>query len=440
MTNTNIELPINKYLDRYKDIMEVGVKPETGSFELLTQTINTDSWGSRNINFNINNIALNRLILGHRCFLNFTGTATNDDGTNITAADDIELRDGAGNLILESINVQIAGSNVHTDSTALVTRHYYEHLVNKNSERAGHQHEDRYITDEAEVYIPVAGTIINDGIRITSITDGKRFSLLRPLTDVTFFGKNDSAIPSSLPITLDIRLTSRPERIFNGNNANPIPRFRINTVELYIYTIQMEDSLASSLNERLRTGELLAVSDTWGSRNSGISINADDSVVTSQNETVLSTTPDLVGIVFLPNDNYNPANAFGGRYPLRSSWLNFNTFIIKSGGAPIRYYKELGDRLDVGLKTQLTEELKNLYECNVSPLDNNSFVRGDIGFYPLINRPIDDMYVLPPKPFSLSFEAMTNDGVADASTCFYFYKLRHQWVLSSQYGQSKIIK
>ena len=426
MADVNYELPINKYLDRYKDMVEVGVKPETGAYEVYTQTINTSSWGGRNINFSLTNAALNRLILGHRCYLNFTGRATKSDGTNIDASDPFELRDGCGNLILGSINATVSGSVVHSDSTAMITRHYYEHLTNKNCERITHQHEDRYITDEAKVYNAVQNELINDGFRKTSIIDGKRFAIVRPLTDVTFFGKNDSAIPSTLPITLDLRLTSRPGRIINGDNTEANPIINIETVKLYIFSVQMEDSLASSLNEKLRVGELMAVSDTWGSRNSGVTIHEDDTVVSSQNETTLSTTPDLAGIVFFPNENYNPVSAFGGLYPFRSSWLNFNTFIIRSGGYPIRYYKDLGDRLDVGRKTQLTQEIRNLYESNVSPIDLNTFVGGNIGFYPVVTRPIDNMYVLPPKPFNLSFEAQSTVRVAQSSSCFYFFKLRHQ--------------
>ena len=421
-------------------MIEVGVKPETGAFEVYTQTINTSSWGGRNINFSLTNAALNRLILGHRCYLNFTGRATLADGTNIEGSSPFELRDGCGNLILESINATIAGSTVHSDCTAMITRHYYEHLTNKNCERVAHEHEDRYITDEAKVYNVVQNTLINDGFRKTSIIDGKRFSIVRPLTDVIFFGKNDSAFPSGLPITLDLRLTSRPGRIINGDNTEDNPIVTIETVELYAFSVQMEDSLAASLNEKLRTGELMAVSDTWGSRNSGVTIHEDDTVVSSQNETTLSTTPDLVGIVFFPNENYDPGTAHGGVYPCRSSWLNFYTFIIKSRGYPIRYYKDLGDRLDVERKTQLTQEIRNLCESNVSPVDLNTFVRGNIGFNPVVTRPIDDMYVLPPRPFSLSFEAQSTVRVARSSTCSYFYKMRHHWVLSSQFGQTKIIK
>ena len=65
----------HKYL--FNEAVEnIGVNESSGRYDVFTHTINSTSWAGRNVNFSVTNTALNRLIIGSKCYLRFRCTAT----------------------------------------------------------------------------------------------------------------------------------------------------------------------------------------------------------------------------------------------------------------------------------------------------------------------------------------------------------------------------
>ena len=90
----------HKYL--FQEAMEsMGVNDTSGRYDTFTHTINSNTWAGRNVNYSVTNTALNRFIIGSKCYLRFRCTATQADGNNIpSASGDYELREEAGSLIV----------------------------------------------------------------------------------------------------------------------------------------------------------------------------------------------------------------------------------------------------------------------------------------------------------------------------------------------------
>ena len=132
----------NKYL--FREAMEsMGVNDTSGRYDTFTHTINSNTWAGRNVNFSVTNTALNRLIIGSKCYLRFRCTATQSDGNNIPASStDYELREEVGSLIIRNVNFKFGGVSVHDDSNAHVTRHFYERLTTPNSCRLAGEERD----------------------------------------------------------------------------------------------------------------------------------------------------------------------------------------------------------------------------------------------------------------------------------------------------------
>ena len=185
----------HKYL--FQEAKEsMGVNETSGRYDVFTHTINSNKWDGRNVNYSVTNTVLNRLIIGSKCYLRFRCTATQADGNNIPAASkDFELREEAGSLIVRNVNFKFGGVSVHDDSNAHVTRHFYERLTKSNACRLAGEDRDRYIYDDAG-FSADGETIEQKFPGYDSIIDGREFHIVRPLTDITFFGEHDFPIPA----------------------------------------------------------------------------------------------------------------------------------------------------------------------------------------------------------------------------------------------------
>jgi hypothetical protein len=440
-------LPTNKHIKTFGDRMESGVKPGSDRFDVYTRTLNTDSWGGRRVDFQVTNTSLNKLIVGSKCYLNFRCTASKSDGSNIAAGDPIELREGAGNLLLTKADVRIAGTTVFCDGFNDITRHWYERLANTNEVRSSGNEDDRYITADKSVFGVAADTLIGNGIRKEAIIEGREFNITRPLTEMAFFGPRDSAIPASLPIVLNTTLNSRPGRVFNTDaTITSSPKLNIIDVELYVYTVELEDAFAEQVKDALRIGTLSAVTDKWASTTLGNEITQGNTAYRSSDSTLIETVPDVLGVAFLPSESYNSATPWKGLHPLTTDWLNTNCIDIDAYGCSWRCYRNLGSNSDVGSKAVLSRELKEISGGDTmvgsgrSPIDTTVFSKGQLSFFPVVSRSIDEETVVPPKPISLTFHNTMSPNAGKQAQGHVFYKLRHQWNLSTEIGQTMIVK
>lgn len=441
-----MELPINRHIDNFSDNRETGLVPNEESYIIYSQTIDSETWGGRNINFTVDSLGANRLINGSKCFLRANCTATKADGTNVLTADPIELREAAGNLLVETAQISIAGAQVFNDTFSVITRHFYERLSNTNYNRSSGAEADRYITGDA-VAFDSPNVLINLGIRKTAISEGKVFMLSRPLTDMSFFGPRDAAIPALLPITMNFTLNSVPGRLFNTDDTiTESPKLKIQTIELHIFSMTMEQSFAETFRDSLRTSSLTASTDRWATASIGSSISAAQSNFDFPSDVVVDTTPDILGICFMPNSSFNSTAPYKGKHPLTTNWLNTTDANILSNGRPIRLYRQLGNNADVGRKQDLSREMQEFSGHNGtvglgrSAVDQLSFTSGTISFFPVAIRSISEETVLPPKPFSIKMSSTMSPNAGEIASVYMFYKARHQWQISSDPGQTRILK
>ena len=433
-SNTPSYVP-NKYL--FKEAMEtMGVNDTSGRYDVFSHTINSNTWAGRNVNYSVTNTALNRLIIGSKCYLRFRCTATRADGTNIPAAStDFELREEVGSLIIRNVNFKFGGVSVHDDSNAHVTRHFYERLTSPNSCRLAGEERDRYIYQD-NTFSDGFDTVRQEFPGYDSIINGREFHIVRPLTDITFFGENDSPIPASIPLYLQFNLSSRPDTMFKTSNAiADAPLLNIIDIQLFIYSVEVSDAVASAYNEKLRTGTLTAMADSWGNRFLSNTIQAAATVYNSNETLPLDSVPDIIGVAFLPNESFTPTNGHQGFHPLRTSWLNVENIQLNVYGNTVRTYNNLGTANNFTAKTQLVRELDNFRnDKSGMPIDKETFMRGNMSFFPICNRAIDDYESSEPKPYSLTFVANMRPNAGEDATGVLFYKMRNKWLLDLNVG------
>lgn len=436
------KIATNKHLSTFGDRRDYGVIGGSQGYEVYTQTINSDKWGGRNVNFQVNNLSLDRLIIGDKCFVAFNCYATTFD-EEITDAD-IELRPGVGNLIVDGINVKIAGTTVHSDSNAALTRHFYEHLNYPNSARLADEYLHRFIIDDLRAFPPSAA--LNSGYLNRAILNKRHFTIIRPLTDVTFFGHRDTSIPASLPITIDLRLNTDPRRCFNCDaGVFQSPLLYIMEAELHIYSVALEESYSEVIKEALVTDTLIASSDTWTSMSLGSQITGGNTTYKSPSSIVIETTPDVFGISIMPTSSYLSASPWTGKHPYTSSWNEMKEIYIQQFGKHLRSYLNLGGNAYVGKKHMIYEEVKQIAGGDVQaglgnpPINAEVFCNGDLSFVPVVFRDISESSVLKPKPTSLTFYFNMDNTSVDAVVQV-FYKVRHHWQLSLNTGKTAIIQ
>jgi len=440
-------LPMNRHIQTFGNKVESGMKSGSDRFDVYTRTLNTENWAGRRVDFQVTNTSLNKLIVGSKCYLNFRCTASKADDSNILTADPIELREGPGNLMLSKADVRIAGTTVFCDGFNDITRHWYERLANTNEVRSSGNEEDRYITADKSVFGIAGNTLVGSGLRKEAIIDGKEFNITRPLTEMCFFGPRDSAIPAALQIVLNTTLNSRPGRLFNTDNTiTASPKLNIIDVELYVYTVELEEAFAEQVKDALRVGSLSAVADKWASTTLGNEITSGNTSYRSSDSTLIETSPDILGVAFLPTESYNSSTPWKGVHPLTTDWLNTSCIDINAYGCSWRCYRNLGSNADVGSKAVLARELKEVSGGDTmvgsgrSPVDTSIFCKGALSFFPAVSRSIDEETVVPPKPVSLTFHNVMSPSAGKQAQGHVFYKLRHQWNLSTEVGGTMVVK
>ena len=394
------------------------------------------------------------MIVGSKCFLSYTCTATKDDDSVIAigGADNIELKEGAANLLVDTINIKISGQQVHSDSQATITRHWYERLANTKFSRIAGANQDRIIGGDANIEFgteatpALVSTTEDPGIRVTAITGGKTFKLERPLTECAFFGPRDSAIPASLPISINTKMNSPTGVVFNTLAATVAsPKLFINQVELWVYSVEMETVFSTQIQEALRSDSLTGTADDWISSALAASIGDSQSVFSNPGGISIETIPDVFGICFMP---YTVAisSAWKGDHPMKTDWLNTSDMNIKFSGKQIRTWDSLGGNADVGSKNDMLREMKEMSGGGVlvglgeSAIDTTVYANGKMSFFPIAMRTIDESSVLQPTPVNITVNSRMFPDSSLNSSVQVFYKLRHQWRLSSQSGRTSIIK
>ena len=424
----------HKYLFN-EAIESMGVNDASGRYDTFTHTINSKTWAGRSINFSVTNTALNRLIIGSKCYLRFRCTATQADGNNIpSASNDYELREEVGSLIVRNVNFKFGGVSVHDDSNAHVTRHFYERLTKSNACRLAGEDRDRYIYDDAG--FSVRTEVEQKFPGYDSIIIGREFHIVRPLTDITFFGENDSPIPASIPLYLQFNLSSQPATMFKtGSTIAAAPLLNIIDIQLLVYSVEISEAVATAYNEKLRNGTLTAMADSWGNRFLSNSIQSSATVYNSNETLPLDAVPDVIGVAFFPNGSFSPSDGHQGDHPLRTNWLNIENIQLNVYGNTVRTYNNLGTNNNFTTKTQLIRELDNLRKDHSDlPIDKETFMRGDISFFPICNRCIDDYEASESKPYSLTFTAHMRPSAAEDASGVLFYKTRNKWLLDLNVG------
>ena len=441
-TNTNDTTTYKPHKYLFQEAQEsMGVNETSGRYDTFTHTINSNTWAGRNVNFSVTNTALNRLIIGHKCYLRFRCTATQSDGNNIPSASDLyELREEVGSLIVRNVNFKFGGVSVHDDSNAHITRHFYERITKSNACRLAGEDRDRYIYDDAG-FSTGFSDVEQKFPGYDSIINGREFHIVRPLTDITFFGEMDSPIPASIPLYLQFNLSSQPATMFKtAPTIAGSPLLNIIDIQLFVYSVEVSEAVASAYNEKLRTGTLTAMADTWGNRFLSNSI-LESATVYNSNETLpLDAVPDIIGIAFFPNASLAPAIGHHGHNPLRTDWLNIENIQLNVYGNTVRTYNNLGSNNNFTTKAQLIREFDNLRRDGSGlPIDKETFMRGDMSFFPICNRCIDDYEASESKPYSLTFVAHMRPNAAEDATGVMFYKTRNKWMLDLNVGGIKKI-
>ena len=245
----------------------------------------------------------------------------------------------------------------------------------------------------------------------------------------------------SIPLYLQFNLSSQSSSLFKTvPTVVNSPLLNIIDIQLFIYSVEISDAVASAYNEKLRSGTLTAMADTWGNRFLSNSIQ-DSATVYNSNETLpLDAVPDIIGVAFFPNVTFSAPIEHHGHHPLRTTWLNIENIQLNVYGNTVRTYNNLGTNNNFTTKAQLIRELDNLRnDKSGMPIDKETFMRGDMSFFPICNRSIDDYESSESKPYSLTFVAHMRPNAAEDATGVIFYKMRNKWMLDLNLGGIKKI-
>ena len=129
---------------------------------------------------------------------------------------------------------------------------------------------------------------------------------------------------------------------------------------------------------------------------------------------------------------------------MTTSFVNADSCNMLAWGRPWRTWRNLGGDASVGSKTDLAYEMSKMSGGDevgegVSALSTKSFTSGKLGFFPVTERNISETSVIKPTPFSFTVNLIST-GSSETSDPYIFYKLRHQWKLSAQSGQTSILR
>jgi hypothetical protein len=75
-----------------------------------------------------------------------------------------------------------------------------------------------------------------------------------------------------------------------------------------------------------------------------------------------------------------------------------------------------------------------------SPIDTTVFAKGAMSFFPVSSRSVTEETIMDPVPVSITTTGTMKTSAGQDAQGYYFYKLRHQWQLSSISGNFRIIK
>lgn len=262
-------LPLNKYISSLiNDRENSDVILDSGHYDSTEVIIENVEWKNKEINFRMAPLSENRIIIGDRSYIKFVCRAMKSDDTAITDTT-IEMRDGLGDILVQSVQLQLSGYNAHSDSTAPRTSHMYNHINYPNSARGMNQFVMNYVHGEKDSF-PVGADIKQiGGYANTSILNNKKFSVTRDLNEVAFMGPRDTVIPGALPISIKIHLTNNPASCFNcASTVTASPKLYISTVCLKIYSVMISEAMSAQITRALVTEKLTGTFDSWHMINS----------------------------------------------------------------------------------------------------------------------------------------------------------------------------
>lgn len=430
-------LPLNKYISSLLRDKETGVDLDSGIYEVSEQIINSDIWKGKNYSFRMGPVDEKRVIVGDRCYLKFSCKATTGTSTSITDAT-IELRDGIGDLLVDTVQLKISGYDVHNDPTAPKTSHMYNHINYPNSARSDGLFDLNFVHDEKKSFPTGADIQLIGGSANTVIKNQATFTICRDLNEVAFMGPRDTVIPGLLPVSLNIQLSNNPASCFNcASSVTASPKLHIYSIALYVYTVKITDGMSAQIGEALYNEDLIGTYDSWHTADNG-------RIHTGQNSHIgipveIETVPDFFAVVFEPIIE-NTDLAYKGRHLLTTTWNNVSKIAIKKGGTTVREY-EIED------KTQMLKELEQLTGGNsqagfggISPINGITFRGGWLSFFPVVNRDISNLNVLEPNLNTITFNATMNSSKSVEGRTYLLYKIRHQLKYSLTPGRTQIIK
>lgn len=431
-------LPLNKYISSLiNDRENSDVILDSGHYDSTEVIIENVEWKNKEINFRMAPLSENRIIIGDRSYIKFVCRAMKSDDSAITDTT-IEMRDGLGDILVQSVQLQLSGYNAHSDSTAPRTSHMYNHINYPNSARGMNQFVMNYVHGEKDSF-PVGADIKQiGGYANTSILNNKKFSVTRDLNEVAFMGPRDTVIPGALPISIKIHLTNNPASCFNcASSVIASPKLYISTVCLKIYSVMISEAMSAQITRALVTEKLTGTFDSWHTTGNGEILPNNDTY--TGNSITIETIPDFFGIVFEPVAA-SSSTAYKGRHVLTTTWNNIDFIDIFRGGTPIRRYT-------LTEKSDMMKELEQLTGGNtqagyggISPIDNTVFAAGHLSFFPVVNRAISDSTVLDPRINIIKFVATMNSNQSVAGKSYIVYKVRHQLQYSLTPGKTQIIK
>ena len=379
----------NSEIAKFSNKRDIGIKPGSGRFLEYTQTINTDQWGGRSVVFSVPNSNASTLIDLSRSYFEFRCRAKKGDDTNILPADLIEMRPGAGGLIVQTVQMDIAGSTMYNNQFAPVSAHYQSLLESKEADRAN----NTILYEAADVqYASVDNLQMEfngdtEAYAHASITDNKRFQIVRRMHDIPFGSPDSSSIPGALPLSFTIYLTNTPSKLFHAKSSVSVePKLMIEVVRLRLYTVEMSSILSGEIQKRLVENRLYGRMSRVDVQDPGRSVVSSDTVYALPSSVLFATTPSLALFAMFPTSSYSSPTPYKGIHPLSTTWSNLESSLIGNNGRQLRYYRNtstLGGKVDM---------FNDVFLPGEPTITSRWFATGQLGFIPVRNRSLENTH------------------------------------------------
>jgi hypothetical protein len=292
------------------------------------------------------------------------------------------------------------------------------------------------------------------------IWDGKRFELVRPLTDLPLFAEGDSLIPGFNTIQVRATTTAEPQSLFkqttDSATTTGVPYLLVEELKLRYTSVRLEPAIAQELQALSAAGELELAGSLWSATNLTPRIDAGARTWSQGVATAFGTVPDIAYFMSFPESTFIPpaSGASTSKHPLQHTWSNASDIQFLTGtGEEMKHFRNIDG---FGGKVKLLQEMKaSLADqggmvsnsgalADVCAVDGGQYVlQLGVGATPLYLRNWAETETHGIQPMTLKIRADLNDpvsnGAVENAQPYLVSKARHRWVLSTTPGATRII-